>query len=292
MLLTENDLTINKIIDNLDNKDKQNKTISNLQVICDYYYNLHLLSYLYLKTLNNRYLMGFIFASLTSGLIDLLNYKDNYSEYLYLSCGIINIFLSIFFNTYKNLKIAENLQEHYTFSNKFQILKYKINTQKTLLDLHEEFCIYRNIYLFVKEINDEISTLLLSGPNFPAIIINNYNTNNNNPNNIQFNEQKLNTKSLNLLSPKNILGITNNVIINQNEVNNVETPTQKIKKRKSIFHLDKKNTCKSSYKKNEDCNLDITKINDSDIDNFKKFINVANSKKRERVKISDTVITI
>ena len=95
--------------------------------------------------------MIFVVVSLVSGLIDLINYKDHYSDYLYLICGILNIFLSIFFNTYKNLKIAENLQEHYTYSNKFQVLKYKINTQKTILDFNEELCIYRNIYLFIKE---------------------------------------------------------------------------------------------------------------------------------------------
>ena len=49
MNLNDNNLTIEKIISNLNDKNKQDKTINNLQIICDYYYNLHLLSYLYLN---------------------------------------------------------------------------------------------------------------------------------------------------------------------------------------------------------------------------------------------------
>ena len=283
MNLNDNNLTIEKIISNLNDKNKQDKTINNLQIICDYYYNLHLLSYLYLKTINSRYLFLFVFASLMSGLIDLINYKDHYSDYLYLTCGILNILLSIFFNTYKNLKIAENLQEHYTYSNKFQVLKYKINSQKTILDFNEEFCIYRNIYLFIKEINDEISNLLLTGPNFPATILNK------NKNNFDCNQQKLNNNSLNLFNIKNILGINNKIIINDGT-----TPTKQLTKRRmSMFFINNNNDNDNDNDNDKNnINLDITEVNDNDIHNYKKFIDLINNKKRERVKINNNIINI
>ena len=289
MILNDNNLTIQKIISNLNDKNKQDKTINNLQIICDYYHNLHLLSYLYLKTINSRYLFLFVFASLMSGLIDLINYKDHYSDYLYLTCGILNIFLSIFFNTYKNLKIAENLQEHYVYSNKFQVLKYKINSQKTILDFNEEFCIYRSIYLFIKEINDEISNLLLTGPNFPATILNK----NKNKNNFDCNQQKLNNNSLNLFNIKNILGINNNFIINDSS-----TTKQLTKRKMSMFFINNNNNNNNNNSSidndnnNDNINLDITEINDNDINNYKKFIDLVNNKKRERVKINDNIINI
>ena len=283
MNLNDNNLTIEKIISNLNDKNKQDKTINNLQIICDYYYNLHLLSYLYLKTINSRYLFLFVFASLMSGLIDLINYKDHYSDYLYLTCGILNILLSIFFNTYKNLKIAENLQEHYTYSNKFQVLKYKINSQKTILDFNEEFCIYRNIYLFIKEINDEISNLLLTGPNFPATILNK------NKNNFDCNQQKLNNNSLNLFNIKNILGINNKIIINDGT-----TPTKQLTKRRMSMFVINNNNDNDNDNDNDknNINLDITEVNDNDIHNYKKFIDLINNKKRERVKINNNIINI
>ena len=283
MNLNDNNLTIEKIISNLNDKNKQDKTINNLQIICDYYYNLHLLSYLYLKTINSRYLFLFVFASLMSGLIDLINYKDHYSDYLYLTCGILNILLSIFFNTYKNLKIAENLQEHYTYSNKFQVLKYKINSQKTILDFNEEFCIYRNIYLFIKEINDEISNLLLTGPNFPATILNK------NKNNFDCNQQKLNNNSLNLFNIKNILGINNKIIINDGT-----TPTKQLTKRRMSMFVINNNNDNDNDNDNDknNINLDITEVNDNDIHNYKKFIDLINNKKREKIKINNNIINI
>lgn len=193
---------LNKIQTDVGNKDKQDEEINKSVILCDYYYNLHLESYVFLNILNKKYLKFFIFATLLSGIIDLVNYKDSISEYLYLVCGIINILLSVFFNTYKNLKLAETLQEHYDHSNKFKILKKKISTQKTIYDCNQDYCIYKNIFFFIKEINDEIDTLLLKSPVFPNKILNKY----------HINDNKLEVKSYDLCSIINIFCLKCNKI--------------------------------------------------------------------------------
>jgi len=193
---------IDKIqIDN-DNKNKQDEEINKSVILCDYYYNLHLESYIFLNVLNTKYLRFFIISMLLSGIIELINYKDNISEYLYLVCGIINILLSIFFNAYKNIKLAETLQEHYDCSNKYKILMKKISTQKTIYDCNQDYCIYKNIFFFIKEINDEIDRLLLKSPVFPNKILSKY----------HINDNKLEVKSYDLCSIINIFCLKCNKI--------------------------------------------------------------------------------
>jgi hypothetical protein len=234
---------------NINNKEKENEEINKSKILCDYYYNLHLESYLFLNILNKYYLSLFIIATFVSGFIDLLNYKDSISKYLYLACGIINIFTSIFFNTYKNLKLAETLQEHYDYSNKFKILKKKINTQKIIYDGNQDYCIYRNIFLFIKQINDEIDTLLLTSPIFPTKILNKY----------HIKDKTLDIKSYNLFSFNNtfcfkchkinikvhrkdsIIHMSNlkesDINNYENFINEINKKNKRINKRNSVFNI-------------------------------------------------------
>lgn len=170
-----------------------NYIIDNFIIICNYNSNLHILSYQYLSNYDTLYIYTLIFISLSSGILELINFNAHLSIYITLFVGINNLILGIIFNRYKELKLASTSQRHYQYYNCFEKLKLKINMNNDIKNSNA--FLYKNMYSFIKETNDEISMLFTTRPNFPSNILNEYQINKpdigiNNRNNIMYNRNK------------------------------------------------------------------------------------------------------
>ena len=184
-ILTNN----NNIIDT----NNINYIIDNFIIICNYNSNLHILSYQYLSDNDKTYIYTLIIISFLSGIIELINFNLNVSVFITLFVGINNLILGIFFNRYKELKLAICAQRHYQYHNSFEKLKLRINMNNDIKNSNA--FLYKNIYSFIKQINDEISILFTNRPNFPSKILNEFQINKpdislKNRNQVMYNKKK------------------------------------------------------------------------------------------------------
>jgi hypothetical protein len=179
----------NEIIDN----NNINYIIDNFIIICNYNSNLHILSYQYLSSHDTKYIYTLIIISFFSGIVELINFNANLSIYITLLVGINNLILGIVFNRYKELKLSATAQTHYQYYNSFEKLKLRINMNNDIQNSNA--FLYKNIHSFIKQINDEITMLFTTRPNFPSNILNEYQINKpdisiNNRNQVMYNRKK------------------------------------------------------------------------------------------------------
>ena len=161
----------NEIIDT----NNINYIIDNFIMICNYNSNLHILSYQYLSNYDTKYIYTLIIISFISGIIELINFNAHLSIYITLFVGVNNLILGIVFNRYKELKLAASAQRHYQYYNCFEKLKLRINMNNDIKN--SDAFLYKDIYSFIKQINDEIGMLFTTRPNFPGKILNEYQIN-------------------------------------------------------------------------------------------------------------------
>lgn len=179
----------NEIIDT----NNINYIIDNFIIICNYNSNLHILSHQYLSDYDTKYIYTLIVISFLSGIIELINFNAHLSIYINLLVGINNLILGIIFNRYKELKLAASAQRHYQYYNSFEKLKLRINMNNDIKNSNA--FLYKNIHSFIKQINDEISMLFTTRPNFPSKVLNEFQINKpditlTNRNQIMYNRKK------------------------------------------------------------------------------------------------------
>jgi hypothetical protein len=255
-----NDLNSIKLkYDNSNNGQIQ--IFNNMLILSKYYSKLHLVSYLYLQFINNLLFIIFILTSFISGLFETINYKHNISNKCTLFFGIIEIILAFLLIIYKYIKLPENSQDHYHYSNEYQVLSNNINTNIVLIN--SDHNIYSCIIECIKQTTLKLNSLINEAPIIPNYILNKYNIKN-----IEFNYKKnfVNDEKLYEIPLDNIIidnskSIKNNENLNQKKYNSPNTPIL-IRKGLSI---------------NE-----ITKIPQTDIDNYNNFINKVIIKNEEK----------
>jgi len=168
-------IEINKINNEIISTNNINEIIDNFIIICNYNSNLHILSHQHLNDYDTKYIYTLIIISFFSGIVELINFNSNLSIYITLFVGINNLILGIIFNRYKELKLPASAQTHYQYYNSFEKLKLKINMNNDIKNSNA--FLYKNIHSFIKQINDEISMLFTTRPNFPSKILNEYQIN-------------------------------------------------------------------------------------------------------------------
>ena len=157
----------------LNDKNNDEKILKNLILITKYHNRIHLISYLYLKQLNQILLLIFIVASFVTGLMEIINYKINFSEDIYLVFGITDIFLSLIMVSYKNMKIPNTEQQHYQYHIQYKNLLNDINLN---ISIHNKpNFIYKNLDVYLIDITNKINKFNLTAPKIPDKILNKYN---------------------------------------------------------------------------------------------------------------------
>lgn len=224
----------NEIIDN----NNINYIIDNFVMICNYNSNLHILSYQYLSSYDTKYIYALIFISFFSGIVELINFNAQLSIYITLLVGINNLVLGIVFNRYKELKLSATAQTHYQYYNSFEKLKLRINMNNDIQNSNA--FLYKNIHSFIKQINDEITMLFTTRPNFPSKILNEYQINKpditiNNRNQVMYNRKKSMLFSIN--KSLNIMDMTP---INKDDKDEYDNFMKSIKE-KNIEKIKEKN---------------------------------------------------
>ena len=171
-------LNINKIFDdnledcmeeiNLNNNDN-NKVLKNIILISRYHNRIHLISYLYLKNLNQIFLFIFITTSFISGIVEIINYNLDLSQDIYLVFGLINIFLSLILVTYKSLKIPNTEQEHYNYHIQYKNLINEVNLNTSLYK--KPSFIYKNLDVYLINVINTINKFNLRAPKIPNNVL-------------------------------------------------------------------------------------------------------------------------
>lgn len=161
----------------LNNNNNNQKIFDNLLLIAKYNNRIHLISYLYLKQINQLLLLILIISSFITGLIEIINYKTNFNQDIYLIFGITDIFLSLIMVAYKNLKIPNSEQEHYQYHIHYKTLLNDINLN---ISIHNKpNFLYKNIDCYLIHINNQINKLNLTAPKIPDRVLTKYNIKNN-----------------------------------------------------------------------------------------------------------------
>lgn len=297
--LNQNNIFQNEL-DVIDIKNNNN-ILENIITLSSYHSKIHLISYLYLKKMNNILLFIFIITSFLSGLIEIINYNIKSNHNVFLVFGIIEIFLSMIMMTYKNLKIAENQQDHYHYSNEYKIFINEIGINNYLLNTNSYSFIYKNKIVYIKRFVDKFNKLIHDEPTIPDYILTKYkiknidiflkntnNTNNtNNDNTITSNYNKDNFVGDNIDDDNRFFEIPINNI-NVDEISNSEN--QIVHNRSKTTH--NLNRSKTTHNLNGNNNrkiykslsiMDIDKIKKADIDNYNNFINNVKIKEEEEI---------
>lgn len=228
-------------VDELDNMDEIELNTNNKSqvqifkkkiILCNYYARVHILSYLYLKMINNIFITFFILVTFIEGLIQTINYNNETNKDLKLILGVLNFLLGILVFSYKSYKIPENTQNHYHSYNDFNMLKNKI--EMNIVSINSDFVIYNNVMHYVNDTNLKLNELINNAPVIPYYIL-----------------KKYNLSSLDICNKRN-KGLKEN---KENKLVRVKSESFKIPKLKKSITI-----------------KDINKINTNDIDNFNEFL--------------------
>lgn len=156
------------------NNDNENdkKTLRNILLITKYNSRLHLISYLYLKQLNQILLLFFICASFITGLVEIVNYKTRFSEDIHLAFGLTDIFLSLILVTYKNQKIPNTEQDHYNYHIQYKNMINDINLNISLYK--KPTFIYKNLDVYLVNLLNKLNRFNLTSPKIPKKVLEKY----------------------------------------------------------------------------------------------------------------------
>lgn len=157
------------------NNDNENdkKTLKNILLITKCNSRVHLISYLYLKELNQILLLIFICASFITGLVEIINYKTQFSEDINLVFGLTDIFLSLILVTYKNQKIPNTEQDHYNYHIQYKNMINDINLNISLYK--KPTFIYKNFDVYLVNLLNKLNKFNLTSPKIPKKVLEKYN---------------------------------------------------------------------------------------------------------------------
>jgi len=161
------DITLNN------NNENDKKTLKNILLLIKYNSRVHLISYLYLKQLNQMLLLFFICISFIIGLVEIVNYKIRFSEDIYLAFGLTDIFLSLILVSYKNLKIPNTEQNHYNYHIQYKNMINNINLNISLYE--KPSFIYKNIDVYLVNLLQNLNLFNLTSPKIPKKVLEKYN---------------------------------------------------------------------------------------------------------------------
>tara|TARA_B110000259_G_scaffold137954_1_gene155309 strand:- start:568 stop:1386 length:819 start_codon:yes stop_codon:yes gene_type:complete len=153
--------------------DNDNKTLKNMLLVTKYNSRIHLISYLYLKQINQMLLLLFICSSFITGLVEIINYKTRFSEDIYLVFGLTDIFLSLILVTYKNLKIPNTEQDHHNYHIQYKNMINDINLN--LILYNKPAFIYKNLDVYLINLFNKFNLLNISSPKIPKKVLEKYN---------------------------------------------------------------------------------------------------------------------
>jgi len=157
----------------LSNTNNDKKILKNIMIITKYHSRIHLISYLYLKNLNNLLLMIFIFISFLSGITEVINYNIYFIENDYMIFGIIDVILSFLLIIYKNMNIPNTEQDHYNYHIQYKNLINDVNLSITLYN--KPAFIYKNLDVYLLNVINKINTYNSLAPEIPARVLTKYN---------------------------------------------------------------------------------------------------------------------
>lgn len=157
----------------LSNTNNDKKILKNIMIITKYHSRIHLISYLYLKNLNNLLLMIFISVSFLSGIAEVINYNIYFIENNYMIFGIIDVILSFLLIIYKNMNIPNTEQDHYNYHIQYKNLINDVNLSITLYN--KPAFIYKNLDVYLLNVINKINTYNSLAPEIPARVLTKYN---------------------------------------------------------------------------------------------------------------------
>ncbi len=157
----------------LSNTNNEKKTLKNILVISKYHSRIHLISYLYLKNLNNLLLMIFISISFLSGIAEVINYNINFSGNNYMCFGIIDVVLSFLLIIYKNMRIPNTEQDHYNYHIQYKNLINDVNISIVLYN--KPTFIYKNLDVYLLDVINKINIYNSLAPKIPTRVLTKYN---------------------------------------------------------------------------------------------------------------------
>lgn len=200
----------------LSNSNNEKKTLKNIIVISKYHSRIHLISYLYLKGLNNLLLMIFISTTFLTGIIEVINYNISFSEGIYMWFGIIDVILSLLLIIYKSMKVPNTEQDHYNYHIQYKNLINEVNISITMYN--KPTFIYKNLDVYLLDVINKINTYNSLAPKIPAKVLTKYNIKQMKCSNINKSFRKIDTKT----QTKNNLDIPsriNETLMEPNDLN-------------------------------------------------------------------------
>jgi hypothetical protein len=136
------------------------------------YSSLHAQSSNYYKKINYMIMFPVIILTVGGGFLNII-FADNCSAYIYILIGSLQLIIAFFTGIYNYMKIPELQESHYFYYVHFLKLENDINVQ--LLIGEGKYKEFKNLYVYVIYVKEELNRLIDSAPSIPESIIIKYN---------------------------------------------------------------------------------------------------------------------
>jgi hypothetical protein len=136
------------------------------------YSSLHAQSSNYYKKINYMIMFPVIVLTVGGGFLNII-FADNCSAVIYILLGTLQLIVAFFTGIYNYMKIPELQESHYFYYVHFLKLENDINVQ--LLIGEGKYKEFKNLYIYVIYVKEELNRLIDSAPSIPESIILKYN---------------------------------------------------------------------------------------------------------------------